>query len=257
MADEHDHLRGRFIAVARRRRRPGRRIRRGRRRAGMPLGALPVALGPQRGRATPTRWRTRGSTSTQLTELCTRYGELAELWFDGAGSEGYSYDWPAHHGRGRGRISRTRWSSTWEHPPSAGSATRTGWPATRSTTWSGRPSSVKYTVVSSELTEALYLPPECDVSVRRGWFWAASRRAEDGRPPARHLLPLGRPRGEPAAQRAAGPSGRIDPADAEVVRAFGAECGAGSGPGCPRGSRRSGRVLSPSKDGPEPVEDVS
>ena len=29
----------------------------------------------------------------QLTELCTRYGELFELWFDGAGSEGRVYGW--------------------------------------------------------------------------------------------------------------------------------------------------------------------
>ena len=31
----------------------------------------------------------------QLTELCTGYGPLDELWFDGAGSAGRSYDWNA------------------------------------------------------------------------------------------------------------------------------------------------------------------
>ena len=31
----------------------------------------------------------------QLTELATRYGDLVELWLDGAGSSGRSYDFPA------------------------------------------------------------------------------------------------------------------------------------------------------------------
>lgn len=30
----------------------------------------------------------------QLRELCGNYGPLAEIWFDGAGSTGYTYDWP-------------------------------------------------------------------------------------------------------------------------------------------------------------------
>lgn len=34
--------------------------------------------------------------AAQLIELCTGYGELFELWFDGAGSAGRKYDWPRY-----------------------------------------------------------------------------------------------------------------------------------------------------------------
>src|SRR5690606_4775796 len=30
----------------------------------------------------------------------------------------------------------------------------------------------QYTVQTTKLDRALYLPPECDVSIRKGWFWA-------------------------------------------------------------------------------------
>src|SRR5699024_9158982 len=30
----------------------------------------------------------------QITELLTNYGDIDILWFDGAGSEGHTYDWP-------------------------------------------------------------------------------------------------------------------------------------------------------------------
>ena len=39
--------------------------------------------------------RTTSSTEPSCTELCTRYGELVELWFDGAGSEGVRTTGPA------------------------------------------------------------------------------------------------------------------------------------------------------------------
>ncbi|MEV7604001.1 alpha-L-fucosidase [Paenarthrobacter sp. NPDC089322] len=106
----------------------------------------------------------------QLTELCTGYGPLMELWFDGAGSVGRKYDW--------GRIM----SVVREHQPDA-MIFNMGHPTIR---WVGnenglaedpvnyvvdRTADTQYTESSSELGAAAYLPPECDVSIRRGWFW--------------------------------------------------------------------------------------
>jgi alpha-L-fucosidase len=121
----------------------------------------------------------------QLTELCTRYGPLMELWFDGAGSDGRSYDWD--------RIAAV----VREHQPEA-MIFNMGHPTIR---WVGNEDGLandpvhyvvdqtandQYTDAAVELGTAAYLPPECDVSIRRGWFWNAG----DGPKSVEHLLAI-------------------------------------------------------------------
>ena len=106
----------------------------------------------------------------QLTELCTRYGPLYELWFDGAGSEDRAYDWDAV----MALIDR--------HQPDA-MVFNMGRPTIR---WIGNEDGLAedpchYTVDSrrisiyagadARLDQARYLPPECDVPIRGNWFW--------------------------------------------------------------------------------------
>jgi alpha-L-fucosidase len=106
----------------------------------------------------------------QLEELTTRYGPLCELWFDGAGSEQHPYDWDAI----MDVIDRNQ--------PGA-MIFNMGRPTIR---WVGNEDGlasdpVWYTVSETDTSiytddrEGLagggwYLPPECDVSIRRGWF---------------------------------------------------------------------------------------
>lgn len=121
----------------------------------------------------------------QLRELCSNYGPLVELWFDGAGSQGRSYDW---HG-----IS----AIIDELQPDA-MVFNMGKPTIR---WIGNENGVAsdpvryaidradfdaYTVQSIEPDDVLYLPPECDVSLRRGWFWAP----DDEPKSTEHLLAI-------------------------------------------------------------------
>ncbi|WP_329376502.1 alpha-L-fucosidase [Streptomyces sp. NBC_01351] len=106
----------------------------------------------------------------QLTELCTRYGPLYELWFDGAGSEGRTYDWDAVT------------AVIAEHQPDA-MVFNMGRPTIR---WVGNEDGLasdpcRYTVDSTGISiyddgatalgATRYLPPECDVPIRRHWFW--------------------------------------------------------------------------------------
>jgi alpha-L-fucosidase len=90
----------------------------------------------------------------QLTELCTRYGPLFELWFDGAGSEGRVYDWP--------RIMNV----ADRYQPQA-AVFNMGKPTVR---WVGNEDGLaadpNFYVVDGQ-----YLPPECDVPIRQNWFW--------------------------------------------------------------------------------------
>lgn len=107
----------------------------------------------------------------QLTELCTNYGPLTELWFDGAGSEQHAYDWDAIVGVVR------------EHQPNA-LIFNIGDPDIR---WIGNEDGLANDPVWYE-TDALdfsmysddqkhwsagtkYCPPECDVPMRAHWFW--------------------------------------------------------------------------------------
>jgi len=107
----------------------------------------------------------------QLTELCTNYGELFEIWLDGAGSEGRVYNWDAIM-----QVIDT-------HQPNA-VIFNMGRPTIR---WIGNENGLAkdpcYYAASqtsvSAFTEAedslgedkIYIPPECDVAVRRNWFW--------------------------------------------------------------------------------------
>lgn len=114
----------------------------------------------------------------QLRELCTNYGELCELWFDGAGSAGREYAWDRI-----GELIR-------ELQPRA-MVFNMG-PAT--IRWVGNEDGlasdpVEYVTRSTDLNQyepdvvdlgaARYLPPECDVSLRRGWFWQQGEEPKD------------------------------------------------------------------------------
>lgn len=122
-----------------------------------------------------------------LKEVLTHYGPVFEVWFDGANGEGPNgkrqvYDWPLFNATVKKYQPHAvifsdagpdlRWVGNEE-----GIASETSW----STIPSGR--YVPGTPYSSELGEGqeggdLWVTPECDVSIRPGWFY---HQAEDGK----------------------------------------------------------------------------
>lgn len=130
----------------------------------------------------------------QLTELLTNYGEVHEVWFDGANGEGLNgkkqeYDWDAFYktiqrlqpkavmaimgddvrwvGNEKGIGRETEWSATVLTPGiyarSASNNARLGvYP--KATDLGGRD-------ILKNATELFWYPSEVDVSIRPGWFW--------------------------------------------------------------------------------------
>ncbi len=110
----------------------------------------------------------------QLTELLTHYGEVAEVWFDGACGEGpngkrQEYDWQGFYATIR------------KHQPHALiaiSGPDIRWVGNEDgyaheTEWSVRDADP---VIHKGVTGKVWWPAECDVSIRPGWFW---HRSED------------------------------------------------------------------------------
>lgn len=131
---------------------------------------------------------------TQLKELLTRYGDIFEVWFDGAnGGNGYYgganetrsvdrqtyYDWPAtfalvHELQPNAVIFSdagpdVRWVGN-----ESGFAGRTNWALLRRDEfWPGTPLYQQLTEGHEDGTH--WLPAEVDVSIRPGWYYHASQ----------------------------------------------------------------------------------
>jgi alpha-L-fucosidase len=105
----------------------------------------------------------------QLTELLSNYGDIAEVWFDGACGEGpngkrQEYDWAAFYSTVRSLQPAAliaicgpdiRWVGNED-----GFANETE--------WSVRP---RDAAMHPQVDGDVWWPAECDVSIRPGWFW--------------------------------------------------------------------------------------
>jgi len=106
----------------------------------------------------------------QLTELLTNYGEIVEVWFDGAygGPQGekHRYDWQGYYDLVR-RLQPDaliaicgpdiRWVGNEE-----GVAPETCWSVQKA-----------HPIFHAGVKGEVWYPAECDVSIRPGWFWHA------------------------------------------------------------------------------------
>ena len=134
----------------------------------------------------------------QLTELLTKYGPIFEVWHDGANG-GSGYYGGAHETRSIDRKSYYGWPETWEMVRKlqhnacifsdvgpdlrwvgneSGYAAETSWATYDPVGEQGDAPAPGY--VKSEQGETgtrngkHWLPAECDVSIRPGWFWHES-----------------------------------------------------------------------------------
>lgn len=119
----------------------------------------------------------------QLTELLTRYGPVAEVWFDGANGEGpngkkQEYDWAEYYRTIR-RLQPQALIAI-SGPDIRWVGNEDG--VARETEWSIQPADPVY---HAGRTGEVWWPAECDTSIRPGWFW---HPAEDTKVKSREAL---------------------------------------------------------------------
>jgi len=110
----------------------------------------------------------------QLTELLTGYGEIAEVWFDGACGEGpngkkQEYDWQGYYDVIR-RLQPNALIAI-SGPDIRWVGNEDGY--ARETEWSVQDANP---TLHAGREGKVWWPAECDVSIRPGWFW---HKAED------------------------------------------------------------------------------
>ncbi|KAL9237256.1 hypothetical protein vseg_011829 [Gypsophila vaccaria] len=122
----------------------------------------------------------------QLQELLRRYGNVSEIWFDGAKGANapnmsyYFWDWFAMVKEMQSSINifsdagpDIRWVGN-----EKGFAGTTSWATINRTSLSiGNASIVEY-LNTGDPQGTDWLPPECDVSIRPGWFWHKNETAK-------------------------------------------------------------------------------
>ncbi len=122
----------------------------------------------------------------QLTELLTKYGEVAEVWFDGACGEGpngkrQEYDWPAYYSLIRKLQPRALIAIC--GPDIRWVGNEDGY--ARENEWSVQPAPAG---ARQAVDGWAWYPAECDVSIRPGWFW--HRREDNQVKSLEHLLDI-------------------------------------------------------------------
>ncbi|HXH60643.1 MAG TPA: alpha-L-fucosidase [Fimbriimonadaceae bacterium] len=121
-----------------------------------------------------------------LKEVLTNYGDIKEVWFDGANGEGPNgkkqvYDWPRFEATVHkyapnavifGDAGDVRWVGN-----ESGFVGETNWNFMPAGHWPGDQSIYQF-LNTGDPNGDKYSPGECDVSIRPGWFWRASENSK-------------------------------------------------------------------------------
>jgi alpha-L-fucosidase len=112
--------------------------------------------------------------TNQLTELLTNYGDVAEVWFDGANGEGpngktQQYNWDLYYSTVR-RLQPNALIAV-SGPDIRWIGNENG--LANETEWCLQPKT--FSLQDSSKNGKVWYPSECDVSIRPGWFYHSSQ----------------------------------------------------------------------------------